>query len=321
MDPLAEVLRSVRLTGGVFLEMHLTAPWCFTSKVTAEDCRPFLAVPAQVIGYHVIIGGRFLLNVDGMPPLEVYGGEAILLPRNDLHTLASAPGLEPTSADDLIQPSPSGGLARVVHGGGGEATHLVCGFLASEEAYNPLIATLPKALKLDFRESASREWVEASVRFAAKELMEGRFASSDVLSRLSELLLVEAVRKYALTLDDEKGGWLKGLRDSHVGRALTLMHHDLSTHWSADALAREVGLSRSAFSDRFMTLVGMPPIRYLSFWRLQSGKLQLRETTKTISQIAHSVGYTSEEAFSRAFKREFGIPPAHYRDRASDGDL
>ena len=241
-------------------------------------------------------------------------GEAVLLPRNDIHMLASSPGLAPISGRDLIQPSADGGLARISHGGGGEAVHLVCGFLASE-LYNPLIATLPRMLKVDVRQGASRDWVEASVRFAASELTTGKRASSSVMSRLSELLLVEAVREYSSTLGDQETGWLKGFTDPQIGRALALIHHNTSAPWSAEALAKKVALSRSAFVDRFTTLVGMPPIRYLTVWRLQTAKLNLRETRTTIAQLANSVGYGSEEAFSRAFKREFGMPPARWRDQ------
>lgn len=318
-DPLAEVLRSVRLTGGVFLDVHLTAPWCLTSQITAEDCRPFLATPGQVIAYHVIIDGTLLLTVDGAPPMAARAGEILLLPRNDGHVLASAPGLVPVSADDLILPANGDGMARIVHGGGGEPTHLVCGFLGSEELYNPLIAALPRVLTLDIGEDASRDWIEASVRFAANELLEGRFASSGVLSRLSELLFVEAVRRYSSTLGGREAGWLRGLEDPQVGRALALMHGDIGAPWSVDGLAKAVALSRSAFTDRFTALVGMPPIRYLSVWRLQTAKLQLRETQRTVAQVAHAVGYASEEAFSRAFKREFGVSPAQCRGRVSSG--
>ena len=226
MDPLSEVLRSVRLTGGVFLDAHFTAPWCVFTKLDGDDCRLFLATPTQMIAYHFIIDGTFLVTVEGEPTIEVRAGEVVLLPRNDAHTLASASGLTPKSARDLIQPSVDGGLARISHGGGGEAVHLVCGFLASEELYNPLIATLPRILKLDVRQGASRDWVEASVRFAASELTEGRFASSSVMSRLSELLFVEAVRNYSSTLGGQQVGWLKGLADPHVGRALALIHHN-----------------------------------------------------------------------------------------------
>ena len=193
-------------------------------------------------------------------------------------------------------------------------TRIFCGFLASEDSYSPLFSTLPKALKIDVRDGASREWIEASVRFAASELAEGRLASSSVITRLSESLLTEAVRQYASTLAEENKGWLKGLKDPKVGRALALIHNKMSAPWSAEALAREVSLSRSAFVERFTSLVGMPPIRYLTFWRLQTAKQNLRETRKPIAQLSYSVGYDSEEAFSRAFKREFGMSPARWRD-------
>jgi AraC-like DNA-binding protein len=318
MDPLSDVLRSVRLTGGVFLDARFTAPWCVSSKMTPEDCRPFLTAPGQVVAYHVVISGRLLASVDGEPAVEVAAGEIVLVPRNDVHRLASADGLKPVNAHDLIQPATDGGPARISHGGGGAATHIVCGFLAGEDSYNPLIATLPRILKLDIRAGTSRDWIEASVRFAARELTEGRLASSSVMSRLSELLFVEAVRKYAETHANGEAGWLKGLKDPHVGRALALIHQNIGAPWTADSLASEVALSRSAFMDRFTSLVGMPPIRYLTVWRLQTAKLNLRESTKTIGQLAYTVGYASEEAFSRAFKREFGVSPARWRDRELD---
>jgi AraC-like DNA-binding protein len=289
MDPLSDLLRSVRLTGGVFLDAHFTAPWCVSSKMTAEDCRPFLAAPSQVIAYHVVIEGKLLVSVEGEPATEVAAGQIVLIPRNDVHTLASANGLRPVNARDLIQASAAGGLAGISHGGGGEATHIVCGFLASEDFYNPLIATLPRVLKLDVREGVSRHWIEASVRFAAGELIEGRLASSSVMSRLSELLFVEAVRQYSLILGSEEVGWLRGLKDPYVGRALAVIHRDISAPWSAASLASEVALSRSAFMDRFRNLVGMPPVRYLTVWRLRTAKLKLEESAKTISQLAHSV--------------------------------
>ena len=173
---------------------------------------------------------------------------------------------------------------------------------------------LAEGAEIDVRDAASREWIEASVRFAASELAEGRLASSDVITRLSESLLTEAVRQYSTTLAEEEVGWLKGLKDPQVGRALALIHHKLDAPWTSEELAREVALSRSAFVERFTTLIGMPPIRYLTFWRLQTAKLGLREARKTIAQLAYSVGYESEEAFSRAFKREFGVPPARWRE-------
>jgi AraC-like DNA-binding protein len=316
-DPLREVLRSVRLTGGIFLDTQMTAPWCVYTKVVGEDCEPFLTAPTQIIAYHFIIDGTLIVSVEGAPAIQAQGGEIVLLPRNDAHMLASGPGLMPKNARDLIQPAADGGLARISYGGGGDVTHLVCGFLASDQLYNPLIAALPKILKIDVRQGTSRDWVEASVRFAANELIEGRHASSSVVSRLSELLFVEAVRNYSLTLGDQECGWLKGLADQHVGEALALIHHNISDPWSVEALARKVGLSRSAFVDRFTTLVGMPPIRYLTVCRLQTAKLNLRQTQTTVARLARSIGYESEEAFSRAFKREFGLAPTRWRVQQS----
>ncbi|MGD9545625.1 MAG: AraC family transcriptional regulator [Methylocystis sp.] len=314
-DPLNDVLRSVRLQGGIFLDTRFTAPWSVYTRVCNEDCQAFLAAPAQIIAYHFIIEGALFVSVEGAPALQAHAGEIVLLPRNDAHILASGAGLEPKNARDLIQPAVSGGLARISHGGGGDGAHLICGFLASEQLYNPLIAGLPRILKVDVRQSTSRDWVESSVRFAANELIEGRQASSSVVSRLSELLLVEAVRNYAATRGDQEVGWLRGLADQHVGRALALIHRNISDGWSVEGLAKEVGLSRSAFVARFTALVGMPPIRYLTLWRLQTAKLNLRETQTTIAQLARSVGYESEEAFSRAFKREFGLSPTRWRDQ------
>lgn len=318
-DPLSQVLRAVRLTGGVFLDVRMTAPWSVLSQLTAQDCAPLLAQPAQLIFYHVLLTGEMLLDVAGEPTMHVRAGEVVLLPHNDMHQLSSEPGIPPIPGSSLIQPSPAGGLARVVHGGGGALTHLVCGFLGSEEAYNPLLAALPRLLKLDLRAGTSREWIEASMRFAAGELVEGRLASSSVMSRLSEVLLVEAVRQYAESLGEVDAGWLRGLLDAQIGRALALIHNDLAAPWSAATLAKEVAMSRSAFMERFSALVGIPPIRYLTVWRLQSARLHLKETRRSIAQIAHAVGYDSEEAFSRAFKREYGLAPAHWREQAGKG--
>jgi AraC-like DNA-binding protein len=315
MDPLAEVLRSVRLAGGVFLDVHFTAPWCVYTQIEANDVRAFMTAPNQMIAYHFVIDGKLQISVAGEAPLDVGAGEIVLLPRNDIHTLASSLNHTPIAARQLIQRDENGGLPRISHGGGGEATHLVCGFLGGNELYNPLIATLPKMLKLDIREGTSRDWVEASMRYAAAELAEGKLASSGMMSRLSEMLFVEAVRNYASTLGDQETGWLNGLSDQRIGRAQALVHQNMGYPWSTEHLAKSAGMSRSAFVERFTKLIGMPPIRYLTVWRLQTAKLNLRETNMAISQLAHSVGYDSEEAFSRAFKREFGLSPARWKEQ------
>ena len=316
MEILSAVLQTVRLTGGVVLEAHFTAPWCVSSQFTAEDCRPYLTDPVEVIAYHYVVCGRCWLLAAGDEPMELRSGEAVLLPRNDPHLMASSIGLQAVNSHDLMQPGEAGGLARIVHGGGGEPTDIVCGFLGSDQRGNPLIATLPRVLKVDMAESGSDEWIESCLKFALRGLREGSIGASTVMSRLSELMFVEAVRRYAAALPAQETGWLAGIRDQYVGKALALIHGKPDHPWTAESLAQEVSLSRSAFSDRFTTFIGVPPKRYLISWRLQVAKEMLREGRKPIPQIAHAVGYEAEAAFNRAFKREFGAPPATWRRQA-----
>ncbi|WP_395709703.1 AraC family transcriptional regulator [Reyranella sp.] len=203
--------------------------------------------------------------------------------------------------------------------GGGEATNLVCGYLTTEHSPNLLIATLPSILRLDISKGASRDWVEASVRFAARELINGKISSLPMITRLSELL-VEAMRDYAATLDGARTGLLKGLNDAQIGHALTLIHGRIEAPWTIEQLAHEASMSRSAFNEKFTALVGLPPIRYLTQWRLQMAQEKLRRGELSIGQIAHAIGYESEAAFNRAFKRAFGKPPARWREQQGKND-
>jgi AraC-like DNA-binding protein len=314
MDPLAETLHSLRLSGGVFLDGHFTAPWCITVRIGPAECAPFIKNATDVIAYHFVKKGQLIVGVEGQPSLEVQAGEVVLFPQNDSHTLASERGLQAVSASTLIRNSETGGLLQIRHGGGGAETEIFCGFLASENRHNPLMSSLPKALKAATPAGTTREWVEASLRFATERSADAKLSSSSVISRLSESLLIDAVRAYSSTLSSDQVGWLNGARDPQVGRALALIHHDLAAPWSVDALAKRVGASRTAFIDRFTALVGTSPIRYLTALRLQTAKLRLRAERNTVSQVAFSIGYSSEEAFSRAFKREFGVPPARWRE-------
>lgn len=315
MDPLSDLLRAIRLTGGLFLDARFSAPWAVETRVTEDEWMPFLTHPRLVIAYHVLTEGSMRVTADGASPVDVRAGEIVLLPRNSTHVIASAAKLVPMSARDLIRRTPDGGLIRIVAGGGGDETRMVCGFLGSEDADNPLLAALPPILKVDLREVAAREWIEASVRFAANELAGGRMPESDVVLRLSETLFIEAVRQYLATAPDGEIGWLKAARDPQVSRALALIHADIAAERSVEELARAAGLSRSAFVDRFRDLMGHPPMRYVTLWRLQRAKLRLGETDESIAEIAHGIGYGSEEAFSRAFRREFGMPPAQWHER------
>lgn len=311
-DLLSDVLGALRLTGGVFLDAEFTAPWCITAKVGPEDCQPFAPEPAQVIAYHYVVEGRLLLQLEGEPPVEVAAGEIVLLPRNDEHILASGPKLRPVDAGHLIQPAGEGGLARIVHGGGGARTHLLCGFLGSDGRDNPVLASLPRVLKLGIEEGISGDWMLSSFRFAADQL---RVGSAPVLAKLAELLFVEALRRYLSALPPEQTGWLAGLRDPVVGRALALLHGRVAHPWTTEELARAVGLSRSAFAARFTTLLGEAPMGYLARWRMQIAADRLRQG-QPVARIAYEVGYESEAAFNRAFKRAFGTPPAAWRKGA-----
>jgi AraC-like DNA-binding protein len=254
-----------------------------------------------------------LLSVEGELPAEISAGEIVLLPRNDPHTIGSAGGLRPVDGHTLIEPSPGGGIARVRTGGGGALTKMVCGYLGSDENFSPLIASLPRVLTLDVKGLASRGLIEASLAFAVSELVNGRVGSSDAMSRVSELLFVEAVRHYAES-GEMTEGWLRGLKDPQIGKALALLHSDIAAPWSAEGLAKDVALSRSAFMNRFTQLVGLPPMQYLAGYRQQTAQRLLTETPLNIAQIAARVGYDSEKAFSRAFKRAAGVAPSYWRE-------
>ena len=206
MDQLSEVLGSVRLTGGVFLDAQFTAPWCVTANMSPERSKPFLPNPAQLVGFHVVIEGELLVTSRTSRRSRRARARSLLFPGNDGHIARQRAGADAGAHGRLsFGRAADGAPARISHGGGGKATHIICGFLGSEETYNPLIAALPRVLTLDLREGLSRDWVETSVRFAADELAAGRLASSNVMSRLSETLLVEAVRQYASTLANGSG--------------------------------------------------------------------------------------------------------------------
>jgi AraC-like DNA-binding protein len=256
------------------------------------------------------------VEVEGEEPLHVKSGELVLLPRNAPHVLSSEPGQRPINSHDLIQPGPDNGLSSIVHGGGsGPLTNVVCGFLANEQMRNPLMATLPQVLKVNINEGASRDWIESSVRYGAQQLSEGHHATSSVMARLSELLFVEAVRAYSESQAVHEKHWLHGLKDQYVGRALAALHDRLAHGWSVADMAEVAGLSRSAFVERFTAAMGTPPMQYLAKSRMMLAKELLGERQKSISQVATAVGYEAEAAFNRAFKREFGLPPARWRDQ------
>jgi AraC-like DNA-binding protein len=316
MDALSDVLRVAHLTGGVFLHADFFAPWCMAARVAPEHCTPVLGPASHLILYHYVVEGDLHIRVDGEDgeSLTIGAGEVVLLPRNDLHLMGSDLSLPPVAGSDIIQPPKDGGLFSIHHGGAGERTRMICGFLGCASAEgNPVISTLPSLLKLNVEQGGPAEWIRSTFQYAAEEVSAGRPGSETVLAKLSELLFVEAVRRYAEGLSDGQTGWLAGLREPYVARALALLHRDIIRHWTVDDLGREVGLSRSALADRFIRLLGVPPMHYLANWRMQVATQKLRTTSASLAQVGESVGYDSEAAFSRAFKKAFGIAPATWR--------
>lgn len=313
MDALLDICRTMQLTGGVFLEAEFTAPWCVTSQVAPEDCSPFMPPPLHLIAYHYVTAGRLVLQTEGHAPVSVQAGEIILIPRNDGHVLGSAVNLRPVNAHFLIQPAGAGGMARIVYGGGGERTQILCGYLGTNTPNTAICGILPRMLKIGVEEGASGSWIESSFRFAAHQLAESRIESPAVLGKLAELLFVEAVRRYVRSLPPEANGWLAGLRDPAVGRALALLHSRMTHRWTTEELAHEIGLSRSAFAERFTSLIGEPPMRYLANWRMQVAAQRLKGSHEPIARIAFEIGYESEAAFNRAFRRTFDMPPMAWR--------
>jgi len=316
MDALSDVLRVAHLTGGVFLHAEFFAPWCIASHLTPELCQPVLGPVSHLILFHYVVEGGFELRVEGKDEevVALGPGEIVLMPRNHLHLMGSDLTVPPVMSSEIIQPPNNGGLFTIRHGGNGACTRMVCGFLGCDSAENnPVLAALPPALKLSIEEGGAAEWIRSTFHYAAEEVAAGRPGSETVLAKLSELLFVETVRRYVENLPAGQSGWLAGLRDTHVARALALLHRDIARPWTVDELGREVGQSRSALADRFIRLIGVPPMHYLASWRMQVAMQNLRETSASLAQVAEMVGYESEAAFSRAFKKAVGTAPATWR--------
>lgn len=317
-DPLSDVLGMIRLDGAVFLDNHFTAPWAVMSSVTAQDCVPYRLHPRQLVAYHLIVEGNAYIVLPGSEAILATAGDAVILPRNDAHLMASGLDVRTMPAEDYVVPGEAGGVAHCRLGSGGELTRIYCGFLATSDDSNPVMDALPPLLRININDCQSYDWIESSMRFAIQEITQGRLASSSTMSRLAELLLVEALRKF-LAEAPEDYAWLCGFRDRQVGRSLNALHRNLAATWTVDALAREAGMSRTAFAQRFSELTGMSPMKYVAEWRMRAARTHLKDGGQTVATVAARVGYESEEAFSRAFKKYFGTAPALWRARERAG--
>lgn len=313
VQALTQMLRDMRLSGGVFLEAEFTAPWCIVAQVGPEDCQAYMPMPRQLVAYHYVLEGICTVAIAGEPLREAVAGQLVVLPRNDRHILASAPGIPPVDALGLIEPQSQDGIARIRHGGGGAASRILCGFLGSDSEYSPLLAALPGTIMLTLDRLRSGPWIEGSMRYAMGELAAAGPDAAGSLTRLAELLLLQALREYVEDLPPAAGGWLRGLADPVTGRVLALIHAHMARAWTVDSLAREAGTSRSVLIERFARLVGIPPMEYLRRRRLERASDRLSHTGRPIGAIAFEVGYGSEAAFSRSFRRAYGCSPGAFR--------
>ena len=314
MDALSDILRLVRLAGGVYLQAEFTAPWCLEGKLRPHHLGPMLHSSEHVIIYHYVLDGHVWMTVKDLPPKRYEAGEVIIMPHNDLHKIGSDLSVPAGSKADVVETPHRLGLAKMEYGGGGPATKLICGYLGCDKLEaSPLIASLPPRISFDARHGEAADWIRSSFRFAAEEVANGRPGGDAILARISELLFVEAVRRYAETLPEDEKGWLAGLRDPQISKALALMHADYAHAWTVDALARECAMSRSAFAEKFTRTIGATPMQYLGQWRLQVADQRLRDQALRISEVAEEIGFGSEAAFSRAYKRHFGAAPAMRR--------
>jgi AraC-like DNA-binding protein len=315
-DALSDVLRAVRLTGAVFFNLDVKAPWVAETP-TAARCVPYVMPSAGfLIEYHVVTRGSCWGGLVGEEPVRLQTGDIIVFPQGGAHVLSSAPGMRFTPDMTYYEGAEQIQLPfQLQFGGEGpDGAGVVCGFLGCDaRPFNPLLAALPRFLHLPASSPHRSAWLNHILQAAVDESVNKRSGGESVLGRLSELMFIEVVRSYVQTLAAGETGWLAGLADKHIAAALNAMHGKPAQAWTLEELARTAGLSRSAFAERFTQVIGQPPIQYLTEWRMQLATGLLANSKDSVAQIAVQVGYESEAAFSRAFKKLIGSPPAEWR--------
>jgi AraC-like DNA-binding protein len=323
-DILTDVLRAVHISGAVFFDVHATSPWV-SEAPHSRDIRALVMPDAQhLIEYHVVVSGSCWSGlVDGSAPVELMPGSILIYPHGDPHTVSSGPNmrakpdLSTFAAGTPDNPRPF----YLDPGGDGPATaRIICGFLGCDAGpFNPLLRALPRLLHVQDGASADDGWLGRLIDATVRESEARRLGGGGVLSKLSELIFIEAIRRYAEAQPEEARNWLVGLRDPQVGRALRAIHGDPRRAWTLPELAREAGASRTALAERFSEHLGMPPMAYLAAWRMQIAASFLSSGAVTVAQVAERVGYESEASFGRAFKRSTGMAPTEWRRAARGG--
>jgi AraC-like DNA-binding protein len=314
MDVLSEVLRAVKLEGALFFNGEFSAPWCL-SEPRSTAIVPYLSPEAgHLILYHFLTEGRAYARLPGGRPEELTAGDIVVFPHGDAHWLGNGSPEDPVDAEQMFAKNLTQGFKLARFGGGGEVTKFVCGFMACEPRLSEVfLAGLPKMLKVHVSNEPSGQWLENSIRFSVGEVNESNAGGGLVLAKLSEVLFVETLRRYINALPPDQIGWLAGARDPIIGQALALLHKEPAHPWTVSNLARRIGLSRTRFAERFRYFLGESPIAYLAQWRLKLGAEFLQSTEDSVAEVAAAVGYGSEAAFNRAFKREFDCPPSQFR--------
>ncbi len=318
MDVLSEVLKAVKLDGALFYNAEFSAPWCFRAP-PSRTVAPYLSPdPRHVIMYHLLSEGRGYAHVEGDSRLlPLTAGDIVIFPHGDPHIMGNGPPVKPVDYEQELQRILSQGLKVSRMGGGGEVTKFICGYMVCEPQLSRVfLGGLPPILKVSIRNDASGQWLEHSIRYSVDNADASGAGGEAVLAKLSEVLFIETLRRYIALLPRGQTGWLAGVRDPEVGKALALLHRQPSHPWTIAALANEVGISRSVLAERFRRYLSETPMAYLTRWRLQLGAQMLTSTSSGVAQIAGEVGYESEASFNRAFKREFSLPPARFRSQS-----
>jgi AraC family transcriptional regulator, alkane utilization regulator len=316
-DVLSEMLRAVRLTGSVFFNGSFTAPYRIVSPKRFDKRTP-LAHLHHISIFHLVAHGRCTFETATGQRRDIGPGDLLLMPFADTHKFWGGDATETAYVPDIVQPGPIEGMLTVNYGGGGDETRLVCGYLESSEfLFAPVFRTLPEVLVEQTSDGRIGQLIASTVREIVALVDAATPGSQMVLGRLMELLFVEVLRRHIARLPSDSQGWFAAINDPIVGRALQLVHADPGKRWTAETLAREAGSSRTVLAERFNALLGRPPIDYVTSWRIQLAAERLRATDASIGKIAADVGYESEAAFNRAFKRVTGATPGRWREGIS----
>jgi AraC-like DNA-binding protein len=315
VDAFSEILSGVKLNGAVFFTAEFSAPWGFAAPASNKLAEKVAPGAPHLMLYHLLIDGASQVDMPDGRSVELTSGDVVIFPHGDAHHMCSGRG--------AVRPFPNYGINEKIQardlrplraGGGGEVSRFVCGYMSCDPSLcRPILSGLPPVFKVNIRTDPSGRWLESSILHLVEEAASGRVGSEAMLAKLSEALFVDTLRRYVGSLPEQQTGWLAGARDAIVGKSLGLLHSRVAHPWTIADLADEVGISRSALVERFTRYLAEPPMTYLTRWRLQLGARALECTSRGVAEIAADVGYESEAAFNRAFKREFGQPPGRYR--------